>query len=134
MKICDIKHLAYNLIENSHIENDYIEYKKSLTFKGKILKTLCAYANNYMNNEIGLLFIGIDEMDNRSSGEKAIPKRPIIGVKESLIETTENCIKSLISNIHPKIEYKIIDTVFEEKQTVLFAPTALTEERKADVD
>ena len=46
MQINDIKRMAHTIIEQGHIENDYIEYKKSATFKAKILKTACAYANN----------------------------------------------------------------------------------------
>lgn len=30
-----------------------------------------------MNNEINFLFIGVEEVDNKENGEKAIPKRPI---------------------------------------------------------
>lgn len=80
MQINDIKRMAYTIIEQGHKENNYIEYKKSATFKAKILKTVCAYANNYMNREIGLVFIGIEEVDNKGTGEKALPKRPIIGI------------------------------------------------------
>lgn len=53
MQISDIKRMAHSIIEQYHIESDFIEYKKSATFKEKILKTACAYANNYMNREIG---------------------------------------------------------------------------------
>lgn len=59
MRIEAIKRMAHDIIVKSSIENDFIEYKKSVTFKNKILKTVCAYANNYMNKEIGLLFIGV---------------------------------------------------------------------------
>ena len=36
MQINDIKRMAHTIIEQGHIENDYIEYKKSATFKAKI--------------------------------------------------------------------------------------------------
>ncbi|GFI08714.1 hypothetical protein IMSAGC007_01165 [Lachnospiraceae bacterium] len=48
MQIEDIKRMAYTVLEQNHIETDYIEYKKSVNFKSGILKTACAYANNYM--------------------------------------------------------------------------------------
>lgn len=48
MQIEDIKRMAYTVLEQNHIETDYIEYKKSVNFKLGILKTACAYANNYM--------------------------------------------------------------------------------------
>ena len=86
MRLSDIKRMANNILENQSIESSFIEYKKSAEYKDKILKTACAFANNYMNNEISLLFIGIEEVDNKETGEKAIPKRPIEGIKESKIE------------------------------------------------
>ena len=89
MRIEDIQRMAHDILEKGSIENDYIEYKKSATFKDKILKTICAFANNYMNREIGLLFIGIEEVNDPKTGEKAIPKRPIYGIEESLIESTK---------------------------------------------
>lgn len=65
MQLSDIKRMAHSILENQNIENSFIEYKKSINFKDKILKTACAFANNYMNDEIGLLFIGIEEVDNK---------------------------------------------------------------------
>ena len=58
MRIEDIKLLANKILQSKKIENEYIEYKKSASFKDKILKTACAFANNYMESEIGLIFIG----------------------------------------------------------------------------
>jgi len=82
MRLEDIKRMAYDAVERQAVENDYIEYKRSSSFKDGILKTSCAYANNYMNREIGLIMIGIEEVNDPTTGEKAIPKRPITGVKE----------------------------------------------------
>ena len=96
MQLLDIKRMARNILENQNIESSFIEYKKSANFKDKILKTACAFANNYMNNEIGLLFIGIEEIDDKETGEKAIPKRPIEGIKESKVEGIENELKLII--------------------------------------
>lgn len=107
MRLEDIRRMAHDILDKCAVENDYIEYKKSFAqpIRVKILKTICAYANNYMNREIGLLFIGVEEVDDKETGEKAIPVRPISGIKESLIETTENEIKKLLSNVHPKPNY-----------------------------
>ena len=74
MQISDIKRLAKSILENQNIECSNIEYKKSATFKDKILKTICAFANNYMNDEIGLLFIGVEETDDKKTRTKAAPK------------------------------------------------------------
>ncbi len=121
MKIADIKRMASSVIQQGHIENDYIEYKKSAVFKAKILKTACAYANNFMNKEIGLIFIGIEEIDVQQTGEKAYPVRPITGVEERMIETTENALKKLLSEIHPRINYHLIIDKIDERYYIILA-------------
>ena len=121
MRIEDIRRMAHDILEKGSIENDFIEYKKSATFKNKILKTVCAFANNYMNREIGLLFIGIEEVDDQKTGEKAIPQRPICGVEESLIESTENSLKQLLANIHPKVSYHLITDAIDDKNYIVIA-------------
>lgn len=120
MQCSDIKRMSHSILENQNIESSFIEYKKSISFKNKILKTVCAFANNYMNNEIGLLFIGIEEVDDKETGKKAVPKRPIKGIEESKLEGVENELKSLLSNIHPKIKYyTIIDKIDGEYYIVV---------------
>lgn len=121
MKISDIKRMASSIIQKGHIESDYIECKKSAEFKAKILKTACAYANNYMNRELGLLFIGIEEINNRETGEKAFPSRPIIGIDERVIETTENSLKKLLSEIHPRINYHLILDKMDNRNYIILA-------------
>ena len=113
--------MAHNILENQNIESSFIEYKKSANFKDKILKTACAFANNYMNNEIGLLFVGIEEVDDKETGEKAIPKRPIEGIKEAKLEGIENELKSLLANIHPKINYHIITDQIDDEYYIVVA-------------
>ncbi|MBR3160373.1 MAG: putative DNA binding domain-containing protein [Atopobiaceae bacterium] len=55
--------MAQAVVELGRVECDFIEYKKSAQQKASILKTACAYANNYMNREIGLIIIGVEEME-----------------------------------------------------------------------
>lgn len=95
---------ALSIIKNGEVENDYIEYKKSKDHGSGIIKTICAYCNNYMKRQYGTLFIGIEELDNKTTGEKAIPKRPVSGLEKKQIESAENTIKKYISYIRPKIE------------------------------
>jgi predicted HTH transcriptional regulator len=123
MRIEDIQRMAHDIIDKCAVENDYIEYKKSFEqpIRAKILKTVCAYANNYMNREIGLLFIGVEEVDDKETGEKATPVRPITGIKESLIETTENEIKKLLANIHPKPVYNLIVDEIDGQNYIVIA-------------
>lgn len=121
MKTTDIIRMAHDIIDRCAIENDNIEYKKSAEIKDGILKTACAFANNYMNREIGLVFVGIEEVDDNETGEKAVPVRPITGIKESLIESTENKIKALLANIHPKINYKLLQDEIDGRKYIIIA-------------
>lgn len=111
----EIKKYAHSIIEECRIESDTIEYKKSASFSDKILKTACAYANNYMNRELGFIFIGIEEVDDKESGEKAYPKRPIYGVDERQIESIENSLKGLLAEIHPRISYIIDQDIIDDR-------------------
>lgn len=120
MKVSDIRKMAHDVLDRCAVEDDYIEYKKSATFRDTILKTACAYANNYMNREIGLLFIGVEEA-NDEEGNKAIPLRPISGIKESQIESVENKIKALLSNIHPRIQYHLIQDEIDNQKYIILA-------------
>ena len=50
MQPSNIEFMAKAIVELGHVESDFIEYKKSVASKASILKTACAYANNYMNH------------------------------------------------------------------------------------
>lgn len=123
MKIEDIRRMAHDIIDQCAVENDYIEYKKSAAdiVKDGILKTVCAYANNYMNREIGLLLIGIEEEDDEATGRKAVPVRPISGIDEAKIETTENELKYLLSYIHPKPVYHLVQDKIDNRFYIILA-------------
>lgn len=115
--------LAHDIIDRCAVEDDHIEYKKSASdvVKNGILKTACAFANNYMNREIGLLFIGIEEEDDEATGRKAVPVRPISGIDEAVIETTENELKSLLSHIHPKPVYYLLQDKIDGRFYIILA-------------
>lgn len=121
MKLEDIKRLAHSSIERNAVESDTIEYKKSAAIKDRILKTACAYANNYMNREIGLILIGVQEVSDDETGKKAIPMRPITGIHESLIETTENDLKSLLAHVHPRINYHLLQDKIDDRFYIILA-------------
>ena len=121
MKLEDILRMAHDIVDRCAVENDYIEYKKSAEQKDGILKTACAYANNYMNREIGLLFIGIQEEDDKETGRKAVPVRPISGIDEARIETTENELKSLLGHIHPRPEYRLLQDNIDDRFYIILA-------------
>lgn len=50
----------------------------------KILKTICAYGNNYYDNDIQYIFLGVEEVNDENN--KAIPKPPILGIDEGNLE------------------------------------------------
>lgn len=107
MNVVDIKKTAKEILLARTVECSGVEYKKSSNFKDKILKTVCAFANNIMRNEINFLFVGVSEDSSQSGG--AIPHIPISGIKDAQLESIENEIKSLLSNIQPKVKYYLFD-------------------------
>ncbi len=76
-----VKKQANRILRDKIVECSYIEYKKSSEQHDKILKTICAYGNNYYDNDIQYLFIGVEE--ENSEKDKATPisgrndRRPI---------------------------------------------------------
>jgi len=121
MKREDIRKMAHDIIERCAVESDNIEYKKSADVKASILKTACAYCNNYMNREIGLIFIGVEEVDDAENGIKAIPQRPILGIDEGRIEPVENSLKSLLSNISPRPNYQLLQDTIDGRIFIVIA-------------
>lgn len=101
MNVKDLQVIAHGMIENKRAECDFVEYKTSYKQEDKILKTICAYANNYMNRDYGYLFVGVEEDNDELNNIKAIPRRPISGLSEGQLEVAENHIKSLFKYIHP---------------------------------
>ncbi len=118
----NILKMAHDIIEHCTVENDHIEYRKSITYKDGILKTACAYANNYMNREIGMLFIGIEEVDDKA-----------------MIESVENELKSLLAHIHPRPVYHLMQDQIDGRFYVILAVEPgndgpYTTDQKAETD
>lgn len=95
MNVVDIKKTAKEMLLARTVESSGVEYKKSSNFKDKILKTVCAFANNIMRNEINFLFVGVSEDSSELGG--AIPDR--VMQNGSNAATTENS-----SNYQRKVE------------------------------
>ena len=72
MRTEDIIRMAHDIVDRCAVEDDHIEYKKSTVSKDGIIKTACAFANNYMNREIGLLFSG-ERQENHPEGREIYP-------------------------------------------------------------
>lgn len=118
-----IKQTANNMLEKGSIEGSTIEYKKSFDIVQyqTILKTVCAFSNNFDKNDYGLIFIGVEEENNKETGDKAIPIKPITGIPEAKIEITINQLKELVNDGHltikPKIDY--LDCIYDDKHYIL---------------
>ena len=106
-----IKKQTNEILRNKTAECSYIEYKASDQQLDKILKTICAFGNNYYNNDIQYLFIGVEEENNQDN--KAIPVVPIKGVAEGYIEKSKNVLNSLRSFLYPNVAFEVISNKFD---------------------
>ena len=117
MNIEAIKKEANTILSNKEPECSSIEYKSSEKQLGKILKTICAYGNNYYDNEISFLYIGVEE--EASSEAKAVPKLPIIGIDDKRLEIAKNAILSLRPLIAPNVRFEVITNEFHGRKYLL---------------
>ena len=106
MDYTKIKTQANEILQNQTAECSFIEYKASEQQLDKILKTICAYGNNYYNNDIQYIFIGVEEKNTEQ--EKAIPALPINGIAEGRLEKCKNVINSLRSFLYPNVAFEVI--------------------------
>lgn len=112
-----IKKQANEILNSGAAECSYIEYKASALQLDKILKTICAYGNNYYNNDIQYIFIGIEETNDENN--KATPKLPILGIEEGHLEKAKNSLNSLRPYLYPNVQYEIITNEIDGKKYVL---------------
>lgn len=101
-----IKKQANDILLSQSAECSYIEYKASSMQLDKIVKTICAYGNNYYDNDMQFIFVGVEEINDENN--KAIPKLPIKGIEEGKIEKCKNEINSLRSFLYPNVAFDII--------------------------
>lgn len=130
-----IKKQANDILENQSAECSYIEYKSSALQKAKILKTICAYGNNYYDNDIQYIFLGVKEINDEQN--KAIPKLPICGITKGSLEKSKNEINSLRSYLYPNVSFEVISNQFKEVDYLLLVvhrqtggPFMVSEKRK----
>lgn len=112
-----IKRDANDILANLSCECSYIEYKASASQLAKILKTICAYGNNYYDNDIQYIFLGVEEVNDENN--KAIPQLPILGIDEGNLEKCKNEINSLRSFLYPNVAFEVIANRFENKNYLL---------------
>ena len=112
-----IKRDANDILSGLSCECSYIEYKASVSQLGKILKTICAYGNNYYDNDIQYIFLGVEEENDENN--KAIPRLPILGIEEGNLEKCKNEINSLRSFLYPNVAFEIVANCFEGRNYLL---------------
>ncbi|WP_406042122.1 helix-turn-helix domain-containing protein [Succinimonas sp.] len=117
MDYVQVKKNANEILKRRIAECSYIEYKSSELQLDKILKTICAYGNNYYNNDIQYLFIGIEE--ENTAENKAIPLLPIKGIAEGQLEKCKNNLNSLRSFLYPNVSFEVIANQFAGKNYLL---------------
>lgn len=101
-----LKKQANDILKAQTAECSYIEYKASSNQLNKILKTICAYGNNYYDNDVQFLFVGVEEINDKVG--KAVPKLPITGIEEGVLEKCKNEIKSLRPFLYPNVSFELI--------------------------
>ena len=106
-----IKSHANEILKNKTAECSYIEYKASEQQLDKILKTICAYGNNYYDNDIQYIFIGVEEENDEE--QKAVPVLPIKGITEGRLEKCKNTINSLRSYLYPNVGFEVVSNDLE---------------------
>ena len=112
-----IKKQANEILASGSAECSYIEYKASALQLDKILKTICAYGNNYYNNDIQFLYVGVEETNDENN--KSTPKLPILGIDEGTLEKAKNILNSLRSYLYPNVKFDLITNEIEEKKYIL---------------
>ena len=117
MRIDVLKKEANDILENKKAECSCIEYKTSELQLDKILKTICAYGNNYYENERSFIFVGVEETNNEN--EKSIPSLPIRGIEEGRLEIAKNTLNSLRPYIYPNVKFDIVANEFKGKKYLL---------------
>ena len=117
MNVERIKKQANEILRNRAAECSYIEYKESEQQLDKILKTICAYGNNYCNNDIQYIFIGVKE--ENTENDKAIPVLPIKGMPEGHLEKCKNTLNSLRPFLYPNVRFDLLSNKYEGINYVL---------------
>ena len=119
-----IKKQANAILQNKTAECSNVEYKASANQLDRILKTICAYGNNYYDNDLQYIFIGVEELNTEE--EKAIPKLPILGIPQGRIEKDKNTLNSLRSYLHPNVSFELITNEFNGKPYILLVVSRQT--------
>ena len=106
-----LKAKANEILTHREGESPFIEYKASEKQLDKILKTICAYGNNYYDKDVMFIFIGVEEIKDENG--KGTPVLPIKGVEKDRLESASNLLKSLRSYTYPNVKYEVLANDYE---------------------
>lgn len=112
-----IKQQANDILNSRSPEGTYIEYKASSQQYDKILKTICAYGNNYYDNDFQYIFIGVEEVNDGQ--QKAIPKLPVSGIDQGRLEKDKNELNHLRSYLYPNVSFEVLSNTYEGRSYLL---------------
>lgn len=112
-----IKKQANDILKNKVAECSNVEYKASAEQPDRILKTICAYGNNYYDHGLQYLFIGVEE--SNTGEEKAVPSLPISGIPQGRIERTKNLLNSLRPFLYPNVKFELITNEIDGRTYIL---------------
>jgi len=100
-----------NLINGKSVESERLEFKKGWNPQ-KVIRTMCAFANDLHNWGGGYIVIGIDEKDGD-------PVLPPVGLNKSNLNTIQKEIVKLAHEIQPTYIPIVQPYVLEDKHIVI---------------
>lgn len=94
-----------NLLSGSVVEGTRMEFKKGWNPK-TIMRSVCAFANDFENEGSGYIVVGVDEVDGK-------PIRPVFGFNPNQLESVEKELLGYCNQIKPsyfpRISLEVID-------------------------
>ena len=107
-----------NILYGKTVENSRIEYKRNMSDENELQvgTTICAFANDFLNQNGGWLIFGVDAPDGD-------PILPPIGLDPKQIEKIQQRIRVLGKKIDPPFHPAIFPTNYQGKHiVVVYAP------------
>ena len=105
-----------DLLSGSIVEGTRMELKQGWN-PSPIMRTICAFANDFENEGSGYIIIGVEEVDGK-------PVRPVLGFDPSLLEKVEKEILQLCNQIKPSYFPRIsLESIDDKHVLVIWVPS-----------
>lgn len=108
-----------SLLARHRVENNRLEFKGAWNHvtKGAIVRTICAFANDFDNNGGGYIIIGAEEKDG-------VLVQPVKGLDESMIDSIQKEVLSYCRFISPPYQPRVyVETIKDAYVLVLWVPS-----------